>query len=300
MSSASIGISPALLLRACRREPVPHTPVWFMRQAGRSLPEYRAARAGIRMLDACRDHHYNLVLAPVGSARQRKAEDLKVVFEHFAPDGVVLIPPLTDDPAVLEFLEQQEVPFACIAPKRTEGRIGVMMDETSAVLELMAGLVAQGHRRIAHIKGPPAHGACQWRYKGYRDALKKAGIEYDPALVVQGAFSFLLMAKDRLIAVRDPHGFRPLALGRLGDAWVVCSETCAMDLIGATYERDVSPGEVLVISAEGTRSLKPFPPAPLAHCVFEHVYFARPDSYVFGRSVNEIRTNLGRIAPSHA
>jgi amidophosphoribosyltransferase len=98
-----------------------------------------------------------------------------------------------------------------------------------------------------------------------------------------------------LIAIRDPHGFRPLALGRLGDAAVVCSETCAMDLIGATYVRDIEPGEVLVISAQGMRSLKPFVPAPLAHCVFEHVYFSRPDSYVFGKSVNEVRTNLGRM-----
>jgi amidophosphoribosyltransferase len=112
---------------------------------------------------------------------------------------------------------------------------------------------------------------------------------------VQGAFSFLLLTKDRLIAVRDPHGFRPLALGRLGEAYVVCSETCAMDLIGATYVRDVEPGEIVVIAKEGVKSIRPFAPAPLAHCVFEHVYFARPDSYVFGKSVNEVRTNLGRI-----
>jgi amidophosphoribosyltransferase len=112
---------------------------------------------------------------------------------------------------------------------------------------------------------------------------------------VQGAFSLVMLTRDRLIAVRDPHGFRPLALGRLGDAYVVCSETCAMDLIGATYERDVEPGEVLIVSADGIRSIKPFPPAPLAHCIFEHVYFARPDSYVFGRSVNEVRTELGRV-----
>jgi amidophosphoribosyltransferase len=112
---------------------------------------------------------------------------------------------------------------------------------------------------------------------------------------VQGAFSLVMLTRDRLIAVRDPHGFRPLALGRLGDAYVVCSETCAMDLIGATYERDVAPGEVLIVSADGIRSIKPFLPAPLAHCIFEHVYFARPDSYVFGRSVNEVRTELGRV-----
>jgi amidophosphoribosyltransferase len=112
---------------------------------------------------------------------------------------------------------------------------------------------------------------------------------------VQGAFSLALLTRDRLIAVRDPHGFRPLAIGRLGDAVVVCSETCAMDLIGATYVRDVEPGEVLVVNADGMRSVRPFPPAPLAHCIFEHVYFARPDSYVFGKSVNEVRTNLGRV-----
>jgi amidophosphoribosyltransferase len=112
---------------------------------------------------------------------------------------------------------------------------------------------------------------------------------------VQGAFSLVMLTKDRLVAVRDPHGFRPLAIGRLDDAIVVASETCAMDLIGATYERDVEPGEVLVVSSDGMKSLKPFPPARLSHCVFEHVYFARPDSYVFGKSVNEVRTNLGRI-----
>src|SRR4051812_47276151 len=112
---------------------------------------------------------------------------------------------------------------------------------------------------------------------------------------VQGAFSLVMLTKDRLVAVRDPHGFRPLALGRLDDAYVVCSETCAMDLIGATYERDVEPGEVLIISAEGARSIRPFPPAHLAQCVFEHVYFSRPDSFVFGKSVNEVRTDLGRI-----
>jgi amidophosphoribosyltransferase len=130
-------------------------------------------------------------------------------------------------------------------------------------------------------------------------ARSRAG-NVDDAIVesvsqVQGAFSLVMLTPDRLIALRDPHGFRPLALGRLGDAYVVCSETCAMDLIGATYERDVEPGEVLIISAAGVRSIKPFPPAPLAHCIFEHVYFARPDSYVFGKSVNEVRTELGRI-----
>ena len=127
---------------------------------------------------------------------------------------------------------------------------------------------------------------------------RKATVEdavIDAVSQVQGAFSFAMMTRDRLIAVRDPHGFRPLALGRLGDAYVVCSETCAMDLIGATFVRDVEPGEILVISAEGMRSIRPFAPAHLAQCVFEHVYFSRPDSYVFGKSVNEVRTTFGRV-----
>jgi len=117
---------------------------------------------------------------------------------------------------------------------------------------------------------------------------------------VSGAFSLALVTKDRLIAARDPHGFRPLALGRLGDAYIVCSETCALDLIGATYLRDVEPGELIVISDGGIRSLHPFPRGPLAHCIFEHVYFARPDSYVFGKSVNEVRTEMGRILAREA
>ncbi len=129
-------------------------------------------------------------------------------------------------------------------------------------------------------------------------ARSQAG-SFEDALVesvtqLTGAFSLALITRDHLVAVRDPHGFRPLALGRLGEAWVVCSETCALDLIGATYVRDVEPGEMVVVGADGLRSIKPFPPLPLSHCIFEHVYFARPDSEVFGQSVNEVRTELGR------
>jgi amidophosphoribosyltransferase len=110
----------------------------------------------------------------------------------------------------------------------------------------------------------------------------------------QGAFSLALLTRDRLIAVRDPHGFRPLTLGRLGDAYIVCSETCALDLIDAKWVRDIEPGEVFIVGPDGEKSIRPFPPAPKAHCIFEHVYFARPDSYVFGQSVDSVRTELGR------
>jgi amidophosphoribosyltransferase len=117
---------------------------------------------------------------------------------------------------------------------------------------------------------------------------------------VRGAFSLVILTPGALIAVRDPHGFRPLCIGRLDDGWIACSETCALDLIGATYVRDVEPGELIVVRADGVRSLKPFPPSPVAQCIFEHVYFARPDSYVFGDSVNDVRTNLGRLLAREA
>ena len=111
---------------------------------------------------------------------------------------------------------------------------------------------------------------------------------------VMGAFSLLFLTPQALVAARDPWGFRPLVLGRLNGATVIASETCALDLIDAQYVRDVEPGEVLVVDADGLRSIKPFPPEPNAHCIFEHVYFARPDSLVFGRNVLESRLALGR------
>ncbi len=111
---------------------------------------------------------------------------------------------------------------------------------------------------------------------------------------VRGAYSLLFLSRTELIAVRDPNGFRPLVLGRIKDAVVVASETCALDLIGAEYVREIEPGEVLVANADGMQSFFPFPPAPRTRCVFEYVYFARPDSVVFGRNVYQVRKELGR------
>jgi amidophosphoribosyltransferase len=111
---------------------------------------------------------------------------------------------------------------------------------------------------------------------------------------VRGAYSLAFLTEDKLIAARDPHGFRPLVLGRVGDGWVVASETCAFDLIGARYEREIEPGEIVMIDARGVQSIKPFAPAPRHHCVFEYIYFARPDSQVFGRNVYSVRKELGR------
>jgi amidophosphoribosyltransferase len=112
---------------------------------------------------------------------------------------------------------------------------------------------------------------------------------------VEGAYSILMLTEDRLIAVRDPHGFRPLAMGRLGEATVFSSETVAFDLLGADYIREVTPGEVLVLDRQGMRALLPHPPVRPTPCVFEHVYFSRPDSLVYGKSVMASRREMGRL-----
>ncbi len=117
---------------------------------------------------------------------------------------------------------------------------------------------------------------------------------------VRGAFSLVMMVDDVLVAARDPYGFRPLSLGRLGSAWVVASETCAFDLIGATFERDVEPGEILIIRRGRMRSIQPLPKVPERLCVFEHIYFARPDSLVFGSNVYQTRKQLGRALAQEA
>ncbi|NLX18086.1 MAG: amidophosphoribosyltransferase [Desulfobulbus sp.] len=118
---------------------------------------------------------------------------------------------------------------------------------------------------------------------------------------IQGAYSLLLMTNDTMIAVRDPNGFRPLCLGALENgAYVVASETCALDLIEAEYIRDVEPGEVLVINEHGLTSSFPWAPARKSYCIFEHVYFARPDSDVFGFNVYGARKRMGEILAREA
>ena len=112
---------------------------------------------------------------------------------------------------------------------------------------------------------------------------------------VEGAYSLVLLTREELYAIRDPRGFRPLALGKLGGTWIVASETCAFDLLGAEYVREVEPGEMVRISRAGVESIRFAPPKPHQYCIFEHVYFARPDSLVFGRPVNQSREQLGRL-----
>lgn len=113
---------------------------------------------------------------------------------------------------------------------------------------------------------------------------------------LRGAYSILMMTEDTLIAVRDPGGFRPLCLGKLSNgALIVASETCALDLVEAEYVRDIAPGEVLIINKDGERSIFPWPKQKTSFCIFEQVYFARPDSDIFGINVYESRKRMGEI-----
>jgi amidophosphoribosyltransferase len=118
---------------------------------------------------------------------------------------------------------------------------------------------------------------------------------------IRGAYCLAIMKKDEIIAIRDPNGFRPLSLGEVDGAYVVASESCALDLINATFIREIEPGEVLIINAEGLESLFPFGKnRPQSSCIFEYIYFARPDSFIFGANVHEVRKRFGvQMAREH-
>jgi amidophosphoribosyltransferase len=118
---------------------------------------------------------------------------------------------------------------------------------------------------------------------------------------IEGAYSLVIMTEQELIGVRDPHGFRPLCIGKVDDAWVLASETCALDLIHAKFIRDVDPGEIVIINKDGLRSIQAFPEHERrAFCIFEYVYFARPDSNIANRNVYKVRTEMGReLAREH-
>jgi amidophosphoribosyltransferase len=110
---------------------------------------------------------------------------------------------------------------------------------------------------------------------------------------IEGAFSLVMIHEGEIIAMRDPYGVRPLALASLGDSYVVASETCAFDIIGAKYIRDIEHGEIVIINKDGVKSLKPFVKKPSKFCIFEYVYFSRPDSTIEGKNVYEMRKNIG-------
>ncbi|HRD72754.1 MAG TPA: LacI family DNA-binding transcriptional regulator [Aquimonas sp.] len=142
------------------------------------------------LLPACRANNYNLALAPAVRGETSGLAELQALIAHSGCDGVVVVPPLTDDPVMIAFLDEVQVPYVCISPSNPQGRASVSVDEHAMVVDLIGHLVSLGHRRIAHVKGHPLHGACIWRWDGYREALQRAGIDYDDALVCEGDFTF--------------------------------------------------------------------------------------------------------------
>jgi amidophosphoribosyltransferase len=127
------------------------------------------------------------------------------------------------------------------------------------------------------------------------------GALVEAARQVSGAYSLVVLTRDAVLAMRDPHGFRPLCLGRLGDGYVVASESCALDLVAAEFIREVAPGELVRLDPQGMRVRQALPAAdPPQHCIFEHIYFSRPDSRVFGETVDRVRRRIGhRLAQEH-
>jgi amidophosphoribosyltransferase len=167
-----------------------------------------------------------------------------------------------------------------------------------SILEAQPFLVTCQHGQIAVCHNGNLPFAREERQRLERDVARSRLTvrEAIPQVLrdTEGAFSMLFLTPSELIAIRDSRGFRPLALGRLGDAWVIASETCAFDLIDAQYVRDVEPGEMIVIDQEGLRSSRALPEQRHSMCLFEHVYFARPDSLIYGKSINESRHKMGR------
>jgi len=145
--------------------------------------------------------------------------------------------------------------------------------------------------------------------KAYPDQERSDGRSFETALLrvlpkLEGAFSLVAMDEAHLVGIRDPLGFRPLVLGRLGQGWVIASETCALDIVGAHFVREIEPGEMVVVDASGLRSHIFAADRRAALCLFEFVYFARPDSVLFGKNVHAVRQRMGELlakqAPAHA
>jgi LacI family transcriptional regulator len=142
------------------------------------------------VLAACEVAQYNMMLCPLEPEGPKLVAGVESLIGRSQPDGLILTPPITDSPALLKRLAELKTPYASISPKTHKRGAAVAMDETQAACDMVAHLATLGHRRIAHLVGHPAHGASGWRLTGYRLGLERAGIEFDPTLVVQGEFSF--------------------------------------------------------------------------------------------------------------
>jgi LacI family transcriptional regulator len=217
------------------------------------------------VLDACAEQQYHLVMQPLWFERGNFEAAVEELVAHSRPDGVILTPPLTDHPSLLAQLDRAGLPQSSVSPMDTR-RTGVTLDEPAAVRELIAHLVALGHRRIAHITGHPAHGARNWRLAGYREALQQAGLPYDPELVIDGEFSF-----DS--GVRGAHTL--LALKQRPTAVFAANDDMAAGVIRVAYELGLSVPQDLSVCG--------FDDTPMSRQIFPALTTVRQPSREMGR-----------------
>jgi LacI family transcriptional regulator len=213
-------------------------------------------QAGV--LAACEAQHYSMMVQPLISTAADFVERVEDILSRHRPDGLILTPPLTDNPQLLDCLRKQGVPFASIAPRHPEACIGVMLREREAAAAMVDHLVTLGHRRIAHIIGDLEHGAGIWRLAGYRDGLERAGLQEDPASMVQGRFSF----ESGVAAMRQL-----LALPLRPTAVFAGDDDMAVGAIWAAAEAGVSiPGEMSICGFDDTTiATQVWPPLTTIH-----------------------------------
>ncbi|RZA15040.1 MAG: LacI family DNA-binding transcriptional regulator [Lysobacteraceae bacterium] len=218
------------------------------------------------VLDACQAQHYNLMLAPLVYDAKDIVAKVDALILQSQLDGLVLTPPITDDVALLKRLNELGVPYASISAKERNRHVGVVVDEHGAVCAMMAHLVALGHERIAHIRGHAAHGASGWRLAGYREGLRRAGLRLDPALVVDGEFSYEsgYAAANALLDLDRP----PTAI-------FAANDDMAAGAICAICERGLSvPKDVSVCGFDDT---------PIAHQIYPALTTVRQSTREMGR-----------------
>ncbi|GAB3788190.1 LacI family DNA-binding transcriptional regulator [Dyella agri] len=213
-------------------------------------------QAGV--LEACEAQHYSMMVQPLVSAAPDFVERVDDILSRHRPDGLILTPPITDHPQLLEHLQQSGLPFASIAPRHPEECIGVMLREREAAAAMVEHLVSLGHRHIAHILGDPKHGAGIWRLAGFRDGLKRAGLTEEPTYMVPGRFSF----ESGVAAMRQL-----LALPQRPTAVFAADDDMAVGAIWAAAEAGVSvPGEVSICGFDDTTiATQVWPPLTTIH-----------------------------------
>ena len=213
-------------------------------------------QAGV--LAACEAQHYSMMVQPLVSTAADLGERVEDILTRHRPDGLILTPPLTDHPQLLERLRRNGLPFASIAPLHAEDCIGVMLREREAAAAMVEYLATLGHRRIAHIIGDPKHGAGVWRLAGFRDGMRRAGLKENAAYMVQGEFSF----ESGVAAAR-----KLLALKRRPTAIFAADDDMATGAIWAAAEAGVAvPGEISICGFDDTNiATQVWPPLTTVH-----------------------------------